>query len=73
MRKILIRKDANGENIDPVTFIDLQNTGGQVALNLAYGSKYRFTDDENEKTVTSVINKITPNKGYIKYNGTGSI
>jgi hypothetical protein len=71
MRKILVKRDSNNENINPITFIDI--TSGSVTLNLVYGTKYRFNDDSEEKIATSTIVKTGPNQGYVRYNSGLSI
>jgi hypothetical protein len=68
MRKTLIMRDANNENIGMVSFIDIGTNIGTINLNLPTGSKYRFQDDTTEKIATTQVFKTTPNKGYVRYN-----
>jgi hypothetical protein len=71
MRKIFVKRNENGENIGPITFIDLNGTGS-IDLVFPYGSKYRFNDDTSEKTTIGPVNKTRPNKGYVRFNSSVS-
>jgi hypothetical protein len=67
MRKIFIKRDASGNNIDNVVLVDIVSSS--VSLNLTTGVKYRFQDDTEERTViTQPVVKSGPNRGYIRYN-----
>jgi hypothetical protein len=44
-----------------------------IELSLPFGSKYRFKNDTAEKTVKFLIKIATPNRGYVRYNGTSTI
>jgi hypothetical protein len=48
--------------------------GNEIGVNFPVGSKYKFINDISEKVVKSETTYIaTPNRGYVRYNGTVTI